>query len=183
MPGELPDDAVTALLLATPFWHKPVTVDLGACAHAGTLLDEAETILHGCGCETTRQGFTLRVTPGVPRMAAAPALAMTLPLAFALLAMPGLTGRPWSSCTASGLPMNAWPHRRKPCCAAVVELHVSAGEVESAPREDAPEAWDFTDLPAELAGPALALFVSRLSASGPAKLPSLPEGVDNASRG
>ena len=177
VPGELPDDAVTALLLATPFWHKPVTVDLGACAHAGTLLDEAETILHGCGCETTRQGFTLRVTPGVPRMAAAPALAMTLPLAFALLAMPGLTGGhvvlhgQWPANERLAAPAEALLRR-------VVELHVSAGEVESAPREDAPEAWDFTDLPAELAGPALALFVSRLSASGPAKLPSLPEGVD-----
>ena len=177
VPGELPDDAVTALLLATPFWHKPVTVDLGACAHAETLLDEADAILRDCGCETVRQGFTLRVTPGVPQMPAAPALAMTLPLAFTLLAMPGLAG-------GHVVLHGQWPAKERLAAPAeallrhVVDLRVNADTVESSPRQGSPEAWDFTDLPAELIGPALALFVNQLPASGKNQLPALPDGVD-----
>ncbi len=177
VPGELPDDAVTALLLATPFWHKPVTVDLGACAHAGALLDEAEAILRSCGCEMTRQGFTLRVTPGTLRMPAAPALAMTLPLAFALLAMPGLNGGrvvlhgQWPASERLAAPAEALLRR-------VVDLHIDGGTVESAPLGDTPPAWSFDDLPVELAGPALALFAHQLPGSGTKTLPCLPEGTD-----
>lgn len=177
VPGELPDDAVTALLLATPFWHKPVTVDLGACAHAGTLLDEVEAVLRDCGCELERQGFTLRVTPGTLQMPAAPALAMTLPLAFTLLAMPGLAG-------GHVVLHGQWPAKERLAGAAesllrrVVDLRVSDGKVESAPRQGALEAWGFEEVPADLAGPALAFFVSQLPASGAKKLPALPEGVD-----
>ena len=177
VPGELPDDAVTALLLATPFWHKPVTVDLGACAHAQTLLDEAEAILHDCGCEVARQGFTLRVTPGVPHLPAAPALAMSLPLAFTLLAMPGLAGGhvvlhgQWPASERLAAPAEALLRR-------VVDLRLNGDTAESTPRQAPPTAWDFAELPAELIGPALAFFASQLPDSGAKKLPALPDGVD-----
>ncbi len=180
VPAELPDDAVTALLLSTAFWDAPVTIDLSAHPRATALLDEAESVLRFCECSCIRRDLAFSVTPSHLRFPRELHADMCLPLAFALLAMPGLTG---GKVTLQG----TWPVSdplAAPLIALLegsVELAIGSDTVSSTRRSTPATPRDFSALPPELLGPALALFVHDVVArKAKPELPELPRQTDMA---
>jgi len=174
VPADLPPDAVTALLLAAPFWDKNVTFNLDVHAKGRAILDEISVYFNQCGCAFTRSGLHLTVTPGSISLPTAPAPEMTPPLAYALLALPALSG-------GRTILRGNWPSTfpgndaAKSLLASAVKLTIKDGLCESRPLEKPASQWDFSALPANLLGLGLALFVRAAAAQAAPELPPLPQ--------
>ena len=177
VPAQLPADAVTALLLAAPFWDKPVRFDLEAHANSRAILDEIEVYFKACGCTFKRERAHIAVTPG-SILPAASTLEMTPPLVYALLAMPALTGG--RTCLQGKWPVT-FPasNAARELLSKVVELSISDNTCESAPLASPCDAWDFSRLPDVLLGTGLVLFIHAV-VHGRCKpeLPALPKDTD-----
>lgn len=94
LPGDLPPDFLSALLLAAPFREHPgrfVLPENGPAARP-PLLDTVLTVLDEAGARVTREGQILTVAPGVSSLPEHPRLPMNTLLGAALLALPVLAG-------------------------------------------------------------------------------------------
>lgn len=180
--ADVPADAVTALLLAAPFWDRPVSFHLENVPGAEAVLAEAEAVLQACGVQLETSGTTLKVFPGTVRTPEVPQLNMDAVVAGYLLAFPAFSG---GRVTLAG----RWPHTphadqllallRQRLEVTVTETGIESRSVtaESAP---AAEPADLTALPKALLplGLALALLTPMRHQGGEA--PRLPDFVDRA---
>lgn len=184
VPADLPIDAVVALLLATPFWDRPVTVSLADHPQAQAILDEVLPLYTLCGVQCEVQEHSLCVTPGNVVVPPAPVLDMDLALCGVFLALPAfcggtltLTGR-WSETDALAKPLLDMLSR-----ATTVTVHEDrVSSACSAPMNAISEAWDCTALPQTLIPLALAVTaLASRNAEGavrPCAMPRLPEQAD-----
>lgn len=180
--ADVPADAVTALLLASPFWDRPVTFHLEDVPGAEAVLAEAEEVLQACGVRLELAGTTLKVFPGTVRTPEAPQLDMDAVVAGYLLAFPAFAG---GRVTLAG----RWPHT--PCSDQLLDLlrqrlevTVKATGIESrrvaACSAPAADPADLTALPKALVPLGLALALLTPMHNGGGEAPRLPEFVDPA---
>lgn len=92
--ADLPADFVLSLVMAAPFYQKPVIFDFAAYpkALADDVLRRAMPILKQAGCDCERQETTLALRAGQVSVPAAPDLAMDLSIATVLFALGAING-------------------------------------------------------------------------------------------
>lgn len=130
VPAALPDDAVTALLMATPGWDREVTIRLGEHPAGQRILGEALPILQKAGMQITVKEHSepgkesvldVVILPG--KVVPQPESLLDLPVAVALLAMPAFVGG--SVCLRGA--WEATEQRQKTECEAVRKLFADLG--------------------------------------------------------
>ncbi len=93
IPADLSVDAVLGLLLAAPFWERPVAFDLAEHSKKKEIMAEVREIFAICGLEFRRENDTLKLEPGkAATMPGRPVLPVDLTLSaymMALAANPG----------------------------------------------------------------------------------------------
>ncbi|BFR49267.1 chorismate mutase [Nitratidesulfovibrio sp. HK-II] len=197
IPAELPADALTALLLAAPFWNAAITLHCAAHPSAGDCIAEVLPLLRACKADVATLGETgdaalsVRVTP-VPaaklRLPKATAMGIDPLVAAVVLAMPAFTG---GEARLSGTWDATQPH-----AAQVLDLLRASGlnvtvdakgvaakpltkpSVHGAPAPTAP--LDASTLPLDYAPLALALAAATARAAKVEAVPAprMPEGLD-----
>ena len=182
IPADLPEDAVTGLLLAAPCWPQPATLDLASHPRADALMEEAFDILAACRVKVERTGRRVRILPGVT-LPAAPAVGMDLTLAASLLALPvcaggfvRLTGI-WPDCAPGRELIRLLEHSglRMECAGDAIYA-------EFPDNAEMPPLPGFPHLPAPFAPLVLALACLPALHGREAQLPELPGGLDEAER-
>lgn len=88
VPAELPEEGLTALLLAAPSWGINVRINLGASPHAQAVLQEVLPALKACGADIQHTGDELSVLPGLPSVPENLRLDIDPLLAAYILALP-----------------------------------------------------------------------------------------------
>jgi 5-enolpyruvylshikimate-3-phosphate synthase len=182
IPADLPADAVTGLLLAAPCWPQPVALDLSSHPQADAVLEEALDILAACQVKAERTDRRVHILPGV-EVPAAPAVGMDLTLAATLLALPACAG---GVARLTGLWPDCAPGRE------LIRLLESAGlRVErdsdaicaQLPENAAPPDMPaFPELPVRFAPLALALACLPALRGQEARLPELPQELNETER-
>ncbi len=197
IPAELPADALTALLLAAPFWNAAITLHCAAHPAAANCIAEVLPLLHTCKAGVSTLGDTgddalsVRFTP-VPvtklRVPKAPTMGIDPLVSAVMLAMPAFTG---GESHLSG----AWD-ATQPHAAQVLDVLRAAGlvitadakgvsakpalkpSVQAAPAPTAP--LDASALPIDYAPLALALAAATARAAKVDTVPAplLPAGLD-----
>lgn len=197
IPAALPADALTALLLAAPFWNVAITLHCAGHPDAAACIAEVLPLLAACKADAARLGesgdaaLSVRFAPTaglcVPK---APALGIDPLMAAVLLALPAFAG---GESRLSGTWDAALPHAGQ-----VLDLLRSAGlavtadatgvaarptvkpSVQAAPAPTAP--LDASALPPDYAPLALALAAATARAAKVDSVPAprLPQGVDAA---
>lgn len=181
-PAELPADAIIGLLMAAPFWEKPVTMLLAEHPEKDAIIDEAVSILQDCKADVLVQDGNIRIVPCTEdtplHVPAEPALGMDVTFAANLLALPAggdghvsLTGR-WPSC-AVATQLEALLQ------AAGVETKILATGIQSrrvGQGVDGP--LDAANLPLRFAPLALALAAIPALRGKSGHMPKLPADVD-----
>lgn len=195
IPAELPADALTALLLAAPFWNAAITLHCADHPDAASCIAEVLPLLRACKADVTTLGETgeaalsVRIAPTARlRVPKAPAMGIDPLVAAVMLAMPAFTG---GEARLSGAWDAAQPH-----AAQVLDLLRASGlvvtadakgvaarpamkpSVQAAPAPTAP--LDASALPLDYAPLALALAAATARAAKVDVVPAplLPEGVD-----
>ncbi|MEG6504459.1 chorismate mutase [Nitratidesulfovibrio sp. 1201_IL3209] len=195
IPAELPADALTALLLAAPFWNAAITLHCAGHPDAAACIAEVLPLLKACKAdvamlgETGEAALSVRIAPTARlRVPKAPAMGIDPLVAAVMLAMPAFTG---GEARLSGAWDAAQPH-----AAQVLDLLRGAGlvvtadakgvaarpamkpSVQAAPAPTAP--LDASALPLDYAPLALALAAATARAAKVDVVPAplLPEGVD-----
>lgn len=94
VPAELPEEALSALLLAPLVWNLPVTLDLSAlpAAIATAALAEVRPLHKDCGADVDGYGPRLSFTPSPVTPPEAPLLPLDPALSAYFLAVPAFTG-------------------------------------------------------------------------------------------
>ena len=182
IPADLPADAVSGLLMAAPCWPQPVAWDLASHPQADAILEEALDVLAACRVGVERSGRRVRILPGID-VPAAPVVGMDLLLAANLLALPACIG---GVARLTGIWPDCAPGRELIRLLEGAGLHVERSEdamcarrPEKAEPADLPDA---PDLPARFAPLALALACLPALHGREARLPELPQGLDEAER-
>lgn len=194
IPPDLPADAVTGLLMAAPFWERPVTIDLKDHPEAQAILEEACTLLRECKANIVLEEQRLRVTPGGGggvRVPHRPPLGMDMTLAAYLLALPALAGgtvRLEGICPQCAVADTLRVLLEQAGIVCTVDAHSITAHA-PAPTFTKDETstqipWarlDAASLPLRFAPLALAIAgVRALDASAPQPLPALPADMDMA---
>lgn len=181
-PAELPADAIVGLLMAAPFWEKPVTMILANHPEKDAIIDEAVSILQDCKADVLVQDGNIRIVPCTEdtplRVPVEPELGMDLTFAVNLLALPAggdgsvsLMGR-WPSCPLAGQLQTLLQ-------AAGVETQVLATGIQArraGQRTDSP--LNASTLPLRFAPLALALAAIPALRGKSGHMPTLPTGID-----
>ncbi len=179
IPADLPDDAVTGLLMAAACGPHPLTFDLSAHARADALLEEALDVLRACKVEATLTGQRVRIAPGVS-LPDAPRIGMDLLLAGNLLALPAFAG---GRVELTGIWPDCAPARRLEQLLKDAGLTVArTAEGICAQGPDTPEAPalpDCADLLPRFAPLALALAVLPALLGRECALPALPPAPEH----
>ncbi len=89
LPGDLPPDFAACLLLAAPFYGKPVTLDMSALPETETAAECARvlSVLAQAKIRPEQEGRIFRVRPARPRIPPTPRLSMDLGTAGVLLSL------------------------------------------------------------------------------------------------
>ncbi|MGN0009228.1 MAG: 3-phosphoshikimate 1-carboxyvinyltransferase [Desulfovibrionaceae bacterium] len=179
VPEDLPSEIVEGLMLAAPFWDRPVTFDLSRHPRAEAMLGFVLPLLMACGVSASVHGLELSVKPGMPDIPEQPRVPVDLSLNAALLALSAVTGGEvrlhgaFPSCPVVG-------HIRAMLNWAGVNVAEAAGVITAQPSGNAMQApLDASAFSAKLAPLAvgLAAFLA-LKHDAPVRMPSLPEELD-----
>ncbi len=87
IPNDVDADMVLGLILAAPFWEKPVKFDLQHHAKAQDIIEEAVSVLEPCGAQFSCVEHIISVSPSSIKTPKEPALGMEMSLAVYLLAL------------------------------------------------------------------------------------------------
>lgn len=181
-PAELPADAIIGLLMAAPFWEKPVTMLLAGHPAQDAIIEEAVSILQACKADVLVQDGNIRIVPCTEdtplQVPAEPELGMDLTFAANLLALPAggdgsvtLTGR-WPTC-AIAEQLQTLLHT------AGVETKVLATGIQARRAgQGADSPLNAKALPLRFAPLALALAAIPALRGKSGHMPQLPTGVD-----
>ncbi len=87
IPSDIEADVVLGLILAAPFWEKPMNFMLKNHPKAQEILEEAISVLEPCGAKFEIQGQDIKISPSTIITPKDPALGMEMSLAAYLLAL------------------------------------------------------------------------------------------------
>ncbi len=179
--ADLPADAVTALVLAAPFWDRPVRFDLTEVRDAGAVLSEAGAVLQACGAAVEISGLSLRVIPDALRVPEEPELETDAAVAACLAAFPAVAGgrTVLKECRLG----RTGTEQLRRLLESRLELVEEGRDLAARPRTVlAPESGpaDLSRLPAALVPVGLALTLIDAVRAGEGDMPLLPAGTDTA---
>lgn len=181
IPSDLPEDAVTACLIAATTWDLRITINLTNNPHAETALRTVRPLLDQCGIQHTGTESDFSIFPGPASIPAEPLLTLDPTISTILLALPVFTA---GTVKLDGV----WPTAMQEGEDALTLLRSSGLEVtaadgkiiSSATRNVAmAEQTKLGNLHAHYFPLAVAISCARAKATNsPVPLPAIPEGVD-----
>ncbi|MFV0421154.1 3-phosphoshikimate 1-carboxyvinyltransferase [Oleidesulfovibrio sp.] len=182
VPAALPEEGLTALLLAAPAWGVNISIDLSDSPHRQTVLGAVLPALKASGADVQLHEDTLSVSPGLPSVPAETSLDIDPLLASYILALPAFTqgyvqlGGGWNS-NLHGMDDAEALLKAAGITAKNVEEGVRSAATGDCALETLTEGKNLTALPAQLRPLALALASHCATASGSCTLPGLERAL------
>ncbi len=183
IPGDLPADAVVAVLVAAATWDVPVTINLNNNPHGETCLNEARALLEQCDIRIDGTVSAFSILPGPAAVPAEPLQTLDPAICSVLLSLPAFT----SGTVRLG---GDWPEALPEGADALgllrsfgLDVVTGNGSVTATATENVNKAEQAVlgALPAQYYPLAVAVSCARAKNTGnPVALPPMPEGMDGA---